>query len=122
MFVQVARDQAIAENLAKAEEIARLQSEVDRHLSTIAECRGRIQEDETTRRKLHNTIQELKGVRGGQPWSAITLGVGRVPVLVLFHNLGGARALSLYSGSGEQEDDGYEPNCACPFFSLLTYR
>ena len=64
MFLQVARDQAIAENHAKAEEIARLQSEVNRHLSTIAECRERIQEDETTRRKLHNTIQELKGVRG----------------------------------------------------------
>ena len=64
MFLQVARDKAIAENLAKAEEIARLQSEVNRHLSTIAECRERIQEDEMTRRKLHNTIQELKGVRG----------------------------------------------------------
>ena len=64
MFLQVARDQAIAENLAKGKEIARLQSEVDHHLGTIAECRERIQEDETTRRKLHNTIQELKGVRG----------------------------------------------------------
>ena len=60
--VQVARDQAIAENLAKAAEIAHLQSEVDRHLGTIAECRERIQGDETIRRKLHNTIQELKGV------------------------------------------------------------
>ena len=31
------------------------------HLQTIAECKTRIREDEMLRRKLHNTIQELKG-------------------------------------------------------------
>lgn len=60
-FPQVARDQAIADALAKAEEIARLQGEVEQHLSTIAECQARLREDETMRRRLHNTIQELKG-------------------------------------------------------------
>lgn len=79
--VQVARDQAIAESLAKAAEIAHLQSEVDRHLGTIAECREQIQEDETIRRKLHNSIQELKGVWGAA-LSAITPRVGRVSVWV----------------------------------------
>ena len=58
---QVARDQAIADALAKAGEIARLQGEVEQHLATIAECQARLREDETMRRRLHNTIQELKG-------------------------------------------------------------
>ena len=60
---QVARDQAIADALAKAELITRLQGDVEQHLATIVECRERIQEDETMRRRLHNTIQELKGRR-----------------------------------------------------------
>ena len=100
--VQVARDQAIAESLAKAAEIARLQSEVDRHLGTIAECRERIQGDETIRRKLHNTIQELKGVCVCV-CVCVCVGGGS---LVCHHPEGGEsfslgrRALSLHSGSG----------------------
>ena len=30
-------------------------------MQTIAECKARIREDEMIRRRLHNTIQELKG-------------------------------------------------------------
>ena len=59
--MQAARDQAQEESAQKSREISRLEGEVASHLQTIAECKARIREDEMVRRKLHNTIQELKG-------------------------------------------------------------
>ena len=58
------KEAAMADNRQKSEAIASLEDAVKRHLATIAECEARIREDETTRRKLHNTIQELKGTYG----------------------------------------------------------
>ena len=49
------------ESAQKSREISRLEGEVASHLQIIAECKARIREDEMVRRKLHNTIQELKG-------------------------------------------------------------
>ena len=43
--------------------IDRLESEVASHLKTISDCQQRIREDEMVRRRLHNTIQELKGMQ-----------------------------------------------------------
>ena len=59
--MQAARDQAQEESALKSREIFRLEGEVATHLQTIAECKARIREDEMVRRRLHNTIQELKG-------------------------------------------------------------
>ncbi len=60
---QVARDRAVADAQTKAEEITSLQQQVEEQLKTIAGCHSRIQDDETNRRKLHNTILELKGTQ-----------------------------------------------------------
>eukprot|EP00123_Amoebidium_parasiticum_P012346 comp21294_c0_seq1/m.29085 comp21294_c0_seq1/g.29085 ORF comp21294_c0_seq1/g.29085 comp21294_c0_seq1/m.29085 type:complete len:713 (-) comp21294_c0_seq1:33-2171(-) len=43
------------------EKIEGLNGDVRRHLERIAECEQKIREDETIRRKLHNSIQELRG-------------------------------------------------------------
>jgi hypothetical protein len=59
---QAARDQAQEESAQKSREISRLEGEVASHSQTIAECKARIRDDEMVRRKLHNTIQELKGM------------------------------------------------------------
>ena len=45
--------------------IGSLEAEVRSHTATIAENRARIRMDEMTRRKLHNTIQELRGQECG---------------------------------------------------------
>ena len=60
--LQAARDQAQEASANKSTEIARLEGEVATHLDTIAECKARIRDNEMTRRKLHNIIQELKGI------------------------------------------------------------
>ena len=60
-FFQIARDQARDESAGKSQVIERLEGEVADHLKTIAECKERTREDEMVRRRLHNTIQELKG-------------------------------------------------------------
>ena len=49
------------ESAGKSATIAALEKEVKRHLTTITEANSRIRDDELLRRKLHNTIQELKG-------------------------------------------------------------
>ena len=59
----MAKEEATAESAHKSDIIASLEEEVRKHLATIAECEGKIREDEKTRKKLHNTIQELKGQR-----------------------------------------------------------
>ncbi len=51
----------MTESSQKSSTIASLEGAVQDHLATIAECNSRIRGDEMTRRKLHNTIQELKG-------------------------------------------------------------
>lgn len=51
----------MAESAHKSEVIAGLEVTIAQHLSTIAECEARSRQAETTRRNLHNTIQELKG-------------------------------------------------------------
>ena len=54
----------MAESSRKSDTISKLELEVESHLATIAECEARRREDETIRRQLHNTIQELKGQLG----------------------------------------------------------
>jgi len=51
----------VEESASKSTTIATLEREVKGHLATIAEANSRIRDDELLRRKLHNTIQELKG-------------------------------------------------------------
>lgn len=50
-----------SEGERQAEEIARLRTQVQQQADEIAKCEHKIREDESARRKLHNTIQELKG-------------------------------------------------------------
>jgi len=45
----------------KSEKIATLESSLEEKIAKIAELEAQIREDETMRKKLHNTIQELKG-------------------------------------------------------------
>ncbi len=59
--MQVARDQAMADGRRKAEEIAAMRQQLTEHQQVIADCQARIRDEETTRRRLHNTILELKG-------------------------------------------------------------
>ena len=51
---------------ARAEQISSLEADVSAHLSSIARCEASLREEESTRRKLHNTILELKGERREQ--------------------------------------------------------
>ena len=64
LTVQAVRDKAMSESVTRGEEIASLQRALQSHLATIADCQARNREDETHRRMLHNTIQELKGGYG----------------------------------------------------------
>ncbi len=57
----MAKECALEESARKSATIASLEEEVRRHLATIAEANAHIRDDEQLRRKLHNTIQELKG-------------------------------------------------------------
>lgn len=51
----------MAESASKSEEIVRLEATLQQQLAAIAEYEAQRRQDETMRRKLHNTIQELKG-------------------------------------------------------------
>ena len=55
---QVALDKASADGVEKAGHIRTLMAKVE-------DCEGTIRHNESTRRKLHNTILELKGTWGG---------------------------------------------------------
>lgn len=59
--LQASKDEALAESASKSEEIVRLEATLQQQLAAIAEYEARRRQDETMRRKLHNTIQELKG-------------------------------------------------------------
>lgn len=45
----------------KSEKISGLETSLEEKIAKIAELEAQIREDETMRKKLHNTIQELKG-------------------------------------------------------------
>ena len=66
---QATRDQALSESRHKSEVIAQLEGERETLQAAIEECQQRLREDESQRRKLHNTIQELRGEQGvrGRP-------------------------------------------------------
>ena len=76
------------ESACKSATIASLEENVRRHLDTIGEANAHIREDELLRRKLHNTIQEMKG----QPILAVW-DVGCFFVVVVFFCLCGWRKL-----------------------------
>ena len=63
-YLQAARDQALTKCSQKTQEISQLEELVASHVQTIAEFKAKDIQNETVRRKLHNTIQELKGERG----------------------------------------------------------
>ncbi|KAK3596665.1 hypothetical protein CHS0354_038897 [Potamilus streckersoni] len=54
-------DQSIKDGKDKDAEIFQLKEEIRAHLATIEENNTKLREHETERRKLHNSIQELKG-------------------------------------------------------------
>ncbi len=58
----MARDCAVSDGVRKAETILSQESQIAQLRELIAECQAQIREDETNRRALHNTIQELKGL------------------------------------------------------------
>ena len=41
--------------------IATMKTAIQQHLTTISNCEEKLREEESVRRVLHNTIQELKG-------------------------------------------------------------
>ena len=49
------------ESADKSNLIAQLRQEIKEHLSTRSECQSKMRDGETVRRKLHNSVQELKG-------------------------------------------------------------
>ncbi|XP_030832171.1 kinesin-like protein KIN-14M [Strongylocentrotus purpuratus] len=53
-------EQSVDSCRQKGSRISDLEAEVAALKATVEEKEGRIREDETIRRKLHNTIQELK--------------------------------------------------------------
>lgn len=59
-FIQLSLDQAFRDIHARDEEIRQLRLELAGRDATIDENNQKIREHETMRRKLHNTIQELK--------------------------------------------------------------
>lgn len=59
-FIQLSLDQAFRDIRARDEEIRQLRLELAGRDATIDENNQKIREHETMRRKLHNTIQELK--------------------------------------------------------------
>ncbi|KJE97078.1 kinesin-1 [Capsaspora owczarzaki ATCC 30864] len=52
---------AEADGSSKARTIEELQAMIAAHQETIRQCEEKIREDEAIRRRLHNTVQELKG-------------------------------------------------------------
>ena len=67
--------------------IAQLRREVQEHLSTISECQSKIRENETVRRKLHNSIQELKGKSKNINFSIMTCNMCVECILCSLQNL-----------------------------------
>jgi kinesin family protein C1 len=59
--MKVSRDKELQESQCKSERIADLEKEIEKLRSSLLQCQKEIRENESTRRKLHNTIQELKG-------------------------------------------------------------
>ena len=59
---QLARDKLLQESQSKSERIGELEKEVRELQTSLSQCQKEIRENESTRRKLHNIIQELKGV------------------------------------------------------------
>lgn len=59
--VELNLEQSLQEGRAKDAEIARMKGVIAEHEKSIEEKESKIREDEGVRRKLHNTIQELKG-------------------------------------------------------------
>ena len=55
------RDQALQESMKKSDRISELEQEIEGLSGSLLECQQQICENESHRRKLHNTIQELKG-------------------------------------------------------------
>ena len=58
--MQVSLNKALNEGQEKDEELARLTGIIEDNTNTIADYEQKAREFETDRRKLHNTIQELK--------------------------------------------------------------
>lgn len=58
---QVIRDKVQQESLQKSVRISELEQDIEQLRAELQECRQEICENESQRRKLHNTIQELKG-------------------------------------------------------------
>ena len=59
-YFQLNLEEALNAGRLKDEEIAKLKALVARQENTIEDLNAKAREHETTRRKLHNTIQELK--------------------------------------------------------------
>ena len=57
---QINLEKALEDGRLKADQIGELKKTVSEHLDTIADMKGELREEESIRRKLHNTIQELK--------------------------------------------------------------
>ena len=76
MYLQLSNENAMADNAIKSEIISLKEAEVQAHVATIAEYKAKIMDDEMTRRKLHNTIQELRGqgARCGSCWNSRWVG------------------------------------------------
>ena len=51
------------ESQCKSERVAELKREVEELQNSLLQCQHEIRENESTRRKLHNVIQELKGMK-----------------------------------------------------------
>lgn len=49
------------ENERQTSLISELEDTIARHLQTIRDMEAKLRDEETIRRKLHNTVQELKG-------------------------------------------------------------
>ena len=58
---QVAFKKAKDEIACQSDFILELQNSVESHQKTIENIERKLREEETTRRKLHNAVQELKG-------------------------------------------------------------
>ena len=57
----MALDKMTADSVEKAGQIAALREELRVSREKVEECEGVIRDNESTRRRLHNTILELKG-------------------------------------------------------------
>ena len=61
-LLQATRDKVIQESACKSERISELEQDIVELKSTLLDHLQKIRENESHRRKLHNTIQELKGL------------------------------------------------------------